>query len=293
MTRKSFILYLDMLSVLDEMNEQQAGRLFKAIKAYHLRQTLEPGQDDDTGFEELVKDFVTRLAFAPFKAQFDRDNKRYEELVERNRRNGAKGGRPKKQNPENPSGFLENPLKPKKADNDIIDSIDLDRDNIKPKNKSQIVKSTPITHSDKPSAGAQGILDLKFPKEKKAKPKREPPPTPTLEEVKAYFLSQSADTRLEDWEAEAEIFFNNFNATDWIDAAGRKINRWDSRANRWIFEKEQRKKTSQTNVSSSITRTDTAADGRQQRQHDIASYVAHNLGNNAGFPGGKGTDMPI
>lgn len=291
MTRKSFILYLDMLSVLDEMNEQQAGRLFKAIKAYHLRQTLEPDQDDDTGFEELVKDFVTRLAFAPFKAQFDRDTKKYDEVVERNRRNGAKGGRPKKQNPENPSGFLENPLKPKKADNDIIDSID--RDNIKPKNKSPIDKPTTITHSDKPSAGVLD-LGLEEPKKKKSKtPPQPPPPAPTLEEIKAYFLSQSADTRLEDWEPEAEIFFNNFNATDWVDAVGRKIKRWDSRANRWIFEKEQRRKQSQPHVTAPITRTDTAADGRQQRQNDIASYVARNLGNNAGVPGGKGTDMPI
>lgn len=292
MTRKSFILYLDMLSVLDEMNEQQAGRLFKAIKAYHLRQTLEPGQDDDTGFDELVKDFVTRLAFAPFKAQFDRDSKKYDEVVERNRRNGAKGGRPKKQNPENPSGFLENPLKPKKADNDSDISIDIDRDIIKPKNKSPISNSTTITHSDKPSAG---VLDLGLdePKKKKTKSRtpQESPPAPTLEDVKAYFLSQSADTRLDDWEVEAEIFFNNFDATDWVDASGRKIKRWDSRANRWILEKEQRKKSH--HVTTHTTRPDTAVNGRQQRQIDIANYVAQNIGSNADHPGGSGTDMPI
>lgn len=136
-------------------------------------------------------------------------------------------------------------------------------------------------------------LGLDEPKKKKTKSRtlQESPPAPTLEEVKAYFLSQSADTRIDDWEAEAEIFFNNFDATDWVDASGRKIKRWDSRANRWILEKEQRKKSH--HVTPPTTRPDTAADERQQRQFDIASYVAHNIGNNANHPGGTGTDVPI
>lgn len=164
-------------------------------------------------------------------------------------------------------------------------SINKDIKTIRPKNKSPI-------SPDKPG---ECVLDLEFeePKKKKTKSRtpQESPPAPTLEEVKAYFLSQSADTRLDDWEAEAEIFFNNFDATDWVDASGRKIKRWDSRANRWILEKEQRKKTH--NVTTSTNRPDTTADERQQRQFDIASYVAHNIGSNADHPGGSGTDMPI
>lgn len=136
---------------------------------------------------------------------------------------------------------------------------------IRPKNKSPI-------SPDKPG---ECVLDLEFdePKKKKTKSRtpQEFPPTPTLEEVKAYFLSQSADTRLDDWEAEAEIFFNNFDATDWVDASGRKIKRWDSRANRWILEKEQRKKTSQTNgkvqqqTQVYADRRGTDADGKEQK----------------------------
>lgn len=156
---------------------------------------------------------------------------------------------------------------------------------IRPKNKSPIPP-------DKPG---EGVLDLGLdePKKKKTKPRtpQESPPAPTREDVKVYFLSQSADIRLDDWEAEAEIFFNNFDATDWVDASGRKIKRWDSRANRWILEKEQRKKSH--HVTTSTTRPDTATDERQQRQVDIASYVAHNIGSNANHPGSSGTDMPI
>ncbi|MCM1093749.1 MAG: hypothetical protein NC421_07335 [Lachnospiraceae bacterium] len=126
----------------------------------------------------------------------------------------------------------------------------------------------------------EGVLDLKFdePKKKKTKSRtpQESPPAPTIEEVKAHFLSQSADTRLDDWEAEAEIFFNNFDATDWVDASGRKIKRWDSRANRWILEKEQRKKSSQTNgkfrqqTQISADRRGTEADGKPQKNWDAS-----------------------
>lgn len=163
-------------------------------------------------------------------------------------------------------------------------SINKDIKTIRPKNKSPI-------SPDKPG---ESVLDLQFdePKKKKTRPcSQQETPAPTLEEVKEYFLSQSADTRLDDWEAEAEIFFNNFNATDWVDASGRKIKRWDSRANRWILEKEQRKKSQ--HVTTTTTRPDTAANERQQREIDIASYVAYNIGSDADHPGGSGTDMPI
>ena len=146
-------------------------------------------------------------------------------------------------------------------------SINKDIKTIRPKNKSPI-------SPDKPG---DGVLDLGLddPKKKKTKSTPKPqPPAPTLEEVKAYFLSQGADPRLDDWEAEAEIFFNNFDATNWIDASGRKIARWDSRANRWILEKEQRKKSNQTNgqfrtqTQPPTDRRGTDADGKEQKDWD-------------------------
>lgn len=147
-----------------------------------------------------------------------------------------------------------------------VASINKDIKTIRPKNKSPIP-------SDKPG---EEVLDLEFeePKKTKSRNSQESPPAPTLEEVKAYFLSQNADTRLDDWEAEAEIFFNNYDATDWIDASGRKIKRWDSRANRWILEKEQRNKASQTNgqfrtqIQTPADRRGTDADGKEQKDWD-------------------------
>ena len=105
--RKSFVLHKDSLNVLDELTNEQAGKLFKAIKSIQLN-------------EDFEVDCLTKIALAPFKAQFARDNEKYQKIVERNKNNGLKGGRPKTQEnqeePKKPSGLSGNPDKPKKAD---------------------------------------------------------------------------------------------------------------------------------------------------------------------------------
>jgi len=100
--KTGFILHLDSLSVLDELTNEQAGILFKAIRDYNSG-------------KEPELDFAMRMAFIPFKNQFERDLKTYNNTCERNRNNGAKGGRPKK-----PTETQETQVvfeKPKKADN--------------------------------------------------------------------------------------------------------------------------------------------------------------------------------
>ena len=89
--KKSFILHLDTLCILDELDDKQSGKLLKAIKAYQLRESVLNYQDVDTGFEGLMEDFVTRIAFAPFKAQFDRDNEEYQKTREINQDKGRLG----------------------------------------------------------------------------------------------------------------------------------------------------------------------------------------------------------
>jgi len=116
--KKSFILHIDSLGILDKLSNEQAGILLKAFCEYHK-----------TGIEPVL-DFTLELVFFNFKAQFERDFEKYEKVVERNTNNGKKGGRPKETetNPENPVGYLatektqQNPTKPKKADS-VNDSV--------------------------------------------------------------------------------------------------------------------------------------------------------------------------
>lgn len=116
--KKSFVLHDDSLDILDDMSNEQAGILIKAIKLH--RQT---GQ-----LPEL--DFAMKMAIKPFISQFARDDAKYERIVERNKTNGVKGGRKKEdanpEEPKKPSGLSGNPKNPDAPDNDN----DNDNDNV-------------------------------------------------------------------------------------------------------------------------------------------------------------------
>jgi hypothetical protein len=70
------------LDILDDLSVNQAGLLFKAIKAY---------QND----EEIEVDEIVKLVFSPFKNQFKRDDEKYTKTCERRAIAGSKGGKQK------------------------------------------------------------------------------------------------------------------------------------------------------------------------------------------------------
>jgi len=81
-TRKSFLLHIDSLDILDELTNEEAGELFNAIKDYQ--------NDVDSNLKGLV-----RVAFSPFKNQFVRDAEKYEMTCKRRAEAGSKGGKQK------------------------------------------------------------------------------------------------------------------------------------------------------------------------------------------------------
>lgn len=147
MSRKSFIVYLDLLDSLDELSDAQAGKLFKTIKAYHRSIAAGATQECVANFEGLLKDFVNRLAFAPFRAAFERDAEKYHDKCRRYSENGKKGGRPRKEEndglshkPELTTAFSKKQSvfeKAKKADNVN------DNDNVNAEDKSSSSPSPP------------------------------------------------------------------------------------------------------------------------------------------------------
>ena len=101
--KKSFILHKDSLGILKKLTDEQAGKLFKAIRDYQLN-------------GEIYCDQQTELILFPFQSQFDRDNESYLKMVERNKNNGSKGGRPSKQTiTKKPNGLNGLNNKPKKG----------------------------------------------------------------------------------------------------------------------------------------------------------------------------------
>ena len=126
--KKSFILHLDSLDILDNMDDEQAGRFIKIIRQFKKTGTL----------PEL--DFGMSMAITPFINQFKRDEEKYQNIIERNRGNGLAGGRPKNPTePKKPTGLFTNPTEPKKADND--NDNDSDNDN----EKDKVDKGVPPT----------------------------------------------------------------------------------------------------------------------------------------------------
>lgn len=119
MNKTNFILYKDYQDHVEMLTDEQAGKLFKAIFKYVDNR------------EEVELDPITKMAFSFIKANLERDLVKYKNIVERNKLNGAKGGRPKTEKTQVVN--LGNPKKPKKADIDNDTDIDTDietKDNI-------------------------------------------------------------------------------------------------------------------------------------------------------------------
>ena len=108
--KKSFLLYCDLIHTIDKMPKDKAGELFMTILEYVNDKNPEP------------KDMIVSLVFEPIKQNLKRDLIKYENIIERNRANGAKGGRPK--NRKKPTGISGIPNYPKKADIDNDKDID-------------------------------------------------------------------------------------------------------------------------------------------------------------------------
>lgn len=97
MTEKktSFVLPTDLLDDLEDLSDDEVGKIFRAILIY-TNETEEPEFDDR----------AMKVVFRHIKKYIDSANENYDKKVQANRVNGAKGGRPKKdaeENPKNPT----------------------------------------------------------------------------------------------------------------------------------------------------------------------------------------------
>ena len=67
--RKSFVLHNDSLEILEELSDDQSGKLFKAIRYYQKTGNLKD------------VDQLTRIIASPFIAQFVRDEEKHQDSV--------------------------------------------------------------------------------------------------------------------------------------------------------------------------------------------------------------------
>jgi len=81
--KKSFILHIDSLVILEKMPDEIAGKFIKLIYQYQ-----KTGEIDNS-------DFALDMAITPFINQFKRDNNRFESVSALRKEAGAKGGKQK------------------------------------------------------------------------------------------------------------------------------------------------------------------------------------------------------
>ena len=126
--RKSFLVYFDWAKYVDKLTKEQNGSLFEAMVKLAMT-------GEDTDFSD---DLVLSMVWIGVSDAIKRDTEKYISKCQRNRENGANGGRPRKdeKNPEKPNGYFglstetqRNPEKPDiDIDTDMDRETDIDRD---------------------------------------------------------------------------------------------------------------------------------------------------------------------
>lgn len=122
--KKSVLLYCDLIHTIEKMDDETAGLFFK----HYLRYVndLSPKTDN----------IVVDLTFESVKQNLKRDLKKWEERANNSRKNGALGGRPKK-NPKGKNktqkthGVISEPKKPVNVNVTVTDTVNVNEINVK------------------------------------------------------------------------------------------------------------------------------------------------------------------
>lgn len=195
---KQIIIKTDKLANIGELSYEERGKLLTMLLTMGLdKPNDEQVKELNSLYTEFLGDRFLRMAFLPFKVDFDEDKAKYEKIVARNQSNGKKGGRPRK----NP--ITQSVLKPTQS----VDS--------EPTKTSIIGLSTINLNNN---------ISLEKEEEKEFGSRR--PSAPTLDDVLAaantMMITQDVATR----------FFYYYDALGWM-MGDRPIVNWKSKLMEW------------------------------------------------------------
>ena len=202
MSREYFCAFHSYLKSIEPLNDSERGRLFTALLEYSM-----------TGITPEFRG-NERFIFPTIKEQIDRDVKKYNDFITRQKEKGMLGGRPKTQtnlnNPNNPVVILETQK-----------SLREDKDKDKDKDKDEIANA--IEAALPPSAPARAKAQLKLDSKKTS--------YPTVDEISDYCRERNNNI-------DPESFWAWYEARGWCDNNGRKISSWKAAIITW--EKRER-----------------------------------------------------
>lgn len=181
--KKSFVFYDSWGEVFDEMDDESAGKMIKMMIEYHRKKEVKNAP------------LMLRLAFALIKNQMDADAEKYDEICEKRKTAGAKGGNAKEEKKQKVANA--NFAKQKKQKLASVADNDNDNDND---------INTLINECDN-IAHARDFA-------------------PTLKEVKKF-------VREENLKVNADKFFNHYTSLGWKTATGVPIADWKAKVRVW------------------------------------------------------------
>lgn len=114
-SKKSFLMYYDYEELLEDLPNEELGKLVRAMFKY-----------EKLGFEDTELTGITKMAFSFIKRNLKRDKENYDKRSETSKLNGIRGGRPKKEKPNEKTYQKPNNLK--KPDKDKEKDKDKDKD---------------------------------------------------------------------------------------------------------------------------------------------------------------------
>lgn len=144
MAKRSFILYHDQKEVVDELSDEQAGKLFKAIYEYNVN-------------KKIILSGALKVVFIPFKTSFDRDQEKYSEIVEKRSEAGKKGMEKRwDKNKDNKNNkcyqMITNDNKRYQTITNITDNVSVnDSVNVNDNDSVCVINNTPVNTHTQPS----------------------------------------------------------------------------------------------------------------------------------------------
>lgn len=202
--RTSFILHLDSLDILDELSNEEAGILLRAMRDFN--------REEEPNLTGLMK-----VVFLPFKNQFIRDEVKWD---------GTKGERSKAGRIGNLKRYTPD-LYQQLTDNQI--TLD-EAEEVAKSRKSEISDNLPSQKV------ADGRINKSVSVSKKVNEKDKVFTPPSLSDVIEYFKNN-------DYTSEsAETAFDYYNVRGWKDSKGKKVGNWKLKMQNVWFKDENKEK---------------------------------------------------
>lgn len=194
MNKKSFVLYADQKEIIDELDDEQAGKLFKAIYEYNAT-----GKTSLTG--------ILKSVFTSFKITFDRDEKKWEDIKQKRSEAGKRGMESRWGKDDNK---ITNDNKRYQTLTNITDSVSVSVSDSVSVSGGEYKSSPNSTNTE------ESIIFNTLTR------------TPTLSDVVAYGQEIGADDKY------CEKFYDNYEGVGWINANGLQIKNWKAVFRNWF-----------------------------------------------------------